>query len=56
MNDCAETNNSNLTLQEKELLDYIKQNGYITELKIQELLKIKKTRAFNLLKQMKEKI
>ena len=38
----------------QDILNYIKENGGITDLQIQELLDLKKTRAFNLAKQMRE--
>lgn len=47
-------NETPLTAQMKKILDYIEKNGQITEPEIQELLIIKKTRAFILAKQMRD--
>ena len=44
-----------VTIQLQKILDYIEENGQITELEIQELLGLKKTRAFMLAKQMRDK-
>ena len=44
-----------VTAQMQKILDYIEENGQITELEIQELLGLKKTRAFILAKQMRDK-
>ena len=44
-----------ITPQMKKVLDYISENGQITDEAIQTLLGIKKTRAFDLMKQMKNK-
>ena len=38
----------------KKILDYIEENGQITDIEIQELLGLKKTRAFTLAKQMRD--
>lgn len=38
----------------QKILDYIDENGKITDLEIQELLGLKKTRAFTLAKQMRD--
>ena len=43
-----------VTVQMQKILDYIEENGQITELEIQELLGLKKTRAFILAKQMRD--
>ncbi len=43
-----------LTTQMQMILDYIESNGQITELEIQELLELKKTRAYMLAKQMRD--
>ena len=48
-----ETENS-ITPQMRVILDYIKENDGITDLQIQDLLGLKKTRTFNLAKQMRE--
>ena len=40
--------------QVQKILDYIEKNGQITDMEIQNLLGIKKTRAFNLAKQMRD--
>ena len=42
------------TAQMKKILDYIEENGQITDIEIQELLRLKKTRAFTLAKQMRD--
>lgn len=42
------------TTQMKKILDYIEENGQITDSEIQELLGLKKTRAFTLAKQMRD--
>ncbi len=42
------------TAQMKKILDYIEENGQITDIEIQELLGLKKTRAFTLAKQMRD--
>ena len=38
----------------QKILDYIDENGKITDLEIQALLGLKKTRAFTLAKQMRD--
>lgn len=43
-----------LTSQMQKVLDYIKANGQITDKEIGEQLGIKKTRIFNIAKQMQE--
>lgn len=43
-----------VTLQMQKILDYIEENGQITDLELQELLGLKKTRSFTLAKQMRE--
>ena len=45
---------SPVTAQMQKVLDYISENGQITDEEVQSLLGIKKTRAFNLMKQMRE--
>ena len=45
---------NSITPQMQAILSYIKENGSITDLHIQELLEFKKTRAFNLAKQMRK--
>ena len=42
------------TAQMKKILDFIEENGQITDIEIQELLGLKKTRAFTLAKQMRD--
>lgn len=44
-----------VTPQMQKILDYIDENGQITEPEIQELLELKTTRAFTLAKQMRDK-
>lgn len=43
-----------ITAQMQKILDYIDKNGQITDMEIQELLGLKKTRAFTLAKQMRD--
>ena len=43
-----------VTVQMQRILDYIEENGSITDAEIQNLLQIKKTRSFTLAKQMRE--
>lgn len=43
-----------VTAQMQKILDYIEENGQITEIEIRELLGLKKTRAFTLAKQMRD--
>lgn len=43
-----------ITAQMQKILDYIDKNGQITDMEIQELLELKKTRAFTLAKQMRD--
>lgn len=43
-----------VTPQMQKILDYIEENGQITDLEIQELLGVKKTRSFTLTKQMRD--
>ena len=38
--------------QKQTILDFIDQNGFITEPQIMELVKVKKTRAYNIAKEM----
>ena len=44
---------SPVTAQMQKVLDYISEHGQITEEDVQTLLGIKKTRAFDLMKQMR---
>lgn len=44
-----------LTKQEQIIIDYIKNNGFIADEKLQTLLNIKKSRAYSIIKSMKEK-
>lgn len=50
----ANKNGSNISPQMQKILDYIDENGQISETEIQELLDLKKTRAFTLAKQMRD--
>ena len=43
-----------ITLQMQKILDYIDENGQVTDQEIQDLLGLKKTRAFTLAKQMRD--
>lgn len=43
-----------ITAQMQKILDYIDEKGQITDLDIQDLLGLKKTRAFTLAKQMRD--
>lgn len=54
MNVFAREEEKEITPQMQTILDYIAANGSITDLQIQDLLGLKKTRAFNLAKQMRE--
>lgn len=45
-------NETNLTPQKEQILDFISRNGQITEAEIMELLGVKRTRAYTLAKQM----
>ena len=45
---------SPVTAQMQKVLDYISAHGHITDEEVQSLLGIKKTRAFELMKQMRE--
>ena len=54
MNVFSSNEETDITPQMQSIIDYIKENGSITDAKIQELLCLKKTRAFNLAKQMRE--
>lgn len=49
----AKESGKGITSQMQKILDYIEENGKITDLEIQELLGLKKTRAFTLAKQMR---
>lgn len=55
MNNKLKTKAKSDSPQEQEIIDYIAEKGSITDLEIQEILKVKKTRAYNLVKAMKEK-
>lgn len=48
------SNKISATPQMQSILDYISDNGYITDEKIGSLLNLKRTRIFNLTKQMRE--
>ena len=50
----AKENNAVITPQMQKILDFIDKNGKITDGEIQELLGLKKTRAFTLAKQMRD--
>ena len=50
----AKESGKGITSQMQKILDYIDENGKITDLEIQELLGLKKTRAFTLAKQMRD--
>ena len=55
MNRAEEMGNENgISVQMQRILDYIEENGQITDIEIQELLEIKKTRAFTLAKEMRD--
>jgi ATP-dependent DNA helicase RecG len=54
MNVFSNTEETDITPQMQTIMDYIKENGSITDIKIQQLLGLKKTRSFNLAKQMRE--
>ena len=55
MNRVADNKNgSDISPQMQKILDYIDENGQISETEIQELLELKKTRAFTLAKQMRD--
>lgn len=54
MNRAESKENNGLSTQMQDILDYIEENGSITDIEVQELLNIKKTRAFNLTKQMRD--
>lgn len=55
MNRVADNKNgSDISPQMQKILDYIDENGQINETEIQELLELKKTRAFTLAKQMRD--
>ncbi len=49
----AKESGTGVTAQMQKILDYIDENGKITDLGIQDLLGLKKTRAFTLAKQMR---
>ena len=48
-------NTNEITAQEQQVLDFITENGFATDMDIQELLKIKSTRTFAIMKKMREK-
>ena len=50
----AKESGTGITAQMQKILDYIDENGKITDLEIQDLLGLKKTRAFTLAKQMRD--
>ena len=50
----AKESKSCITAQMQKVLDYIDENGKITDAEIQSLLGLKKTRAFTLAKQMRD--
>ena len=55
MNQAEESNGDvGISVQMQRILDYVEANGQITDIEIQELLEIKKTRAFTLAKQMRD--
>ena len=55
MNGAGDKNDTkDVTPQMQKILDYIDEKGQISEIEIQELLGLKKTRAFTLAKQMRE--
>ena len=54
MNKCSAPEKPHeLTVQEQAILDYLDEHGEMTELDVQQLLGVKKTRAFNLIQAMK---
>ncbi len=55
-NNITETINTTLAMtpQMKTILDFIEENGQITDSEVQELLEIKNTRAYTLMKQMEK--
>lgn len=50
----SKENETFITTQMQKILDYVEENGQITDIEIQELLGLKKTRAFTLAKQMRD--
>ena len=50
----AKESGTGITAQMQKILDYIDENGKITDLEIQDLLGLKKTRTFTLAKQMRD--
>lgn len=52
MNAAAESADPNITPQMQQVLDFIRRNGSINEAQVQELLAVKQTRSYMLLKQM----
>ena len=55
MNNTSSKNSDNVVTQQmQKILDYIEENGQITDVEIQELLDLKKTRAFTIAKKMRE--
>lgn len=54
MNKCSAPEKPHeLTAQEQAILDYLDEHGEMTELNVQQLLGVKKTRAFNLIQALK---
>ena len=47
-------NEQQVTGQYKKILDYIKEKGSVTRKETEDLLKIKSTRAYNILREMTE--
>ncbi len=50
----AQDGDSVITAQNQKILDYIEENGQITDIEIQSLLGVKKTRAYTLAKQLRD--
>lgn len=50
----SENTSADITDQMRAVLDFIKKNGQISDAEIESLLGVKKTRVFNLMKEMKE--
>lgn len=55
MNDKLDTKARTDSPQEQEIIAYIVKNGSITDYEVREILGVKKTRAYNLIKSLKEK-
>lgn len=51
---CAPVEKHELTEQEKSIINYLAAHGEMTELDVQKLLDVKKTRAFNIIKGLRE--